>query len=157
MRQLPALQDLTLYETPLDPLQLLGDVAGCPSLQSLHIDSPEEQQPLVVASPGPLALLAAGAAAAGLQKLHIGSSACAFTPAAVAAALLQGGLPGLQEVQLAVLVPEELSSTELVEARLAGLLAQAGAHVRVQCSQCIELGGRGGAGLAAFVALQLGG
>jgi hypothetical protein len=156
LRQLPALQDLTLYETQLDPLQLLGDVAGCPSLQSLHIDGPEEQPPLVVASPGPLAALAAGAAAAGLQRVQIGSSLCAFTPAAVAGALLQGGLPCLQEVELAVLVPEELCSTELVEARLAGLLSQAGARVRVQCSQCSELCRRGGAGLAAFVALQLG-
>jgi hypothetical protein len=74
----------------------------------------------------------------------------------VAGALLQGGLPCLQEVELAVLVPEELCSTELVEARLAGLLSQAGARVRVQCSQCSELCRRGGAGLAAFVALQLG-
>jgi hypothetical protein len=155
LRRLPAMQDLTLYDSQLDPLQLLHDLAGCLALASLHIEGPEEQAPLLVADPGPLAALAAGAAAAGLLKLQVCPSTCALTPAAVAA-LLQGGLPLLREAELAVVVPEELCSEELVERRLPGLLALAGASVAVQCARCSELKRRVGAGLmVAFVALAV--
>ncbi len=154
LRQLPALQDVTLYDSRLEPGALLADLAGCAALQSLHIEAPEEQQPAALAAPGPLAALAVGEAARSLRRLHLGSSACVFEPREVAA-LLCGSMPLLEEVQLAVAVPEVFGTPALVAAQLPWLLAQAGARVGVRCTKCEELERAEPAGLAAFVTLQL--
>jgi hypothetical protein len=155
LRQLPALQDVTLYESELCAAQLIEDLAGCAGLQSLHIEAPEEQQPRLVAAPGPLAALASGPAARSLVRVLIGASACAFAPGEVAA-LLQGGAPLLQELQLAVAVPEQLGSAAQVEALLPALLAQRhGAAAEVERVQCDGVEQLEGAGPVAFVALQL--
>ncbi len=69
-------------------------------------------------------------------------------------ALLCGGLPLLEEAQLAVVVPEALSSPSLVQQQLPELLVQAGAPVGVRCTECAELEHKGPVGLVAFARLQ---
>jgi hypothetical protein len=153
LRQLPALQDITLYESELCAGQLIEDLASCPGLQSLHIEAPEEQQPRLVSAPGPLSALALGPAARSLVRVHIGASAAAFSPEE-AAALLRGGAPLLQELQLAIAVPEQLSSAEQVEALLPALLAQQhGVAAEVECIECEGVEQLEGAGPVAFVTL----
>ncbi len=156
LRQLPALQELTLFESRLQPCQLLADLAGCTGLQALYIEAPDEWDPqLAPQGPGPLAALAASAAAASLRSVHVGPSACAFAPGEVAA-LLQGGLPLLERVHLAVLVPGELADEQQVERLLPALLAWHGLSLPEGAAlQCHEVARRDGAGLVAAVTLQL--
>jgi hypothetical protein len=72
-----------------------------------------------------------------------------------AAALLCGTLLLLQELQLAVAVPDTLGSAVLVETQLPGLLAQLGTTTHVACTDCAELGDRNGADLVALATLQV--
>jgi hypothetical protein len=92
---------------------------------ALYIKASDEWDPqLAPQGPGALAAsaAAASAAAASLLSVHVGPSACAFTPGEVAA-LLQVGLPLLERVHLAVLVPGELADEQQVERLLPELLA----------------------------------
>lgn len=153
--QLPALQDVTLYDSKLSTSHLIQDLASCSSLQSLHIEAPEEQQPHMVAVPGPLVALALGPAARTLVRVQIGASACVFPPEEVAA-LLRGCAPLLQELQLALAVPKELSNAAEVEALLPTLFAQHdGTAVRLECIKCDGVERLEGVGGVAYVALQL--
>jgi hypothetical protein len=92
LRQLPVLQDLTIYDTELDPCALIRDVASCPALASLHLEAPEEKQPALVQEPGPLTALAGGLAAASLRRVQLGASACVLA-AREAAAVKSSQLP----------------------------------------------------------------
>jgi hypothetical protein len=135
LRKLPVLQELTLFETKLDPCTLLHDLAGCGALQCVHITSPEDVQPQR-AGVGALAALAAGAAADSLQQIWVDS--CVFGVDEVAA-LLTGSMPQLHRLEVAVRVPKELTSQDAVLKALPGLLLQHGATKPVQCLACHNL------------------